>query len=69
MAQLSETPVEQRATAPDIDDVLNLPEVKERAQLFGMDARGTTPEEMGERMKADIARWSAIIAKAGIERQ
>ena len=26
MAQLSETPVEQRATAPDIDDVLNLPE-------------------------------------------
>jgi len=26
VAQLSETPVEQRATAPDIDDVLNLPE-------------------------------------------
>jgi len=52
-----------------VNDVLNLPEVKERAQLFGMDARGTTPEEMGERMKADIARWSAIIAKAGIERQ
>ncbi len=52
-----------------VNDVLNLPDVKERARLFGMDARGTTPEEMGERMKADIARWSTIIAKAGIERQ
>jgi tripartite-type tricarboxylate transporter receptor subunit TctC len=52
-----------------VNDVLNLPEIKERARLFGMDARGTTPEEMQERMKADIAKWSAVIAKAGIERQ
>jgi tripartite-type tricarboxylate transporter receptor subunit TctC len=52
-----------------VNDVLDLPEVKERARLFGMDARGTTPEEMQERMKADIAKWSAVIAKAGIERQ
>jgi len=51
-----------------VNDVLNLPEVKEKAMLNGMDARGTTPEEMQARMKADIAKWAAVIEKAGIER-
>ena len=52
-----------------VNDVLNLPEVKEKAMLNGMEARGTTPEEMQARMKADIAKWAAVIEKAGIERQ
>jgi tripartite-type tricarboxylate transporter receptor subunit TctC len=52
-----------------VNDVLNLPEVKEKAMLNGMDARGTTPEEMQARMKADIAKWASVIEKAGIERQ
>src|SRR5215472_13972039 len=52
-----------------VNDVLSLPEVKEKAMLNGMDARGTTPEEMQARMKADIAKWAAVIEKAGIERQ
>ena len=52
-----------------VNEVLDLPEVKERARLFGMDARGTSPEEMRERLKADIAKWTAVIEKAGIERQ
>jgi tripartite-type tricarboxylate transporter receptor subunit TctC len=37
--------------------------------LNGMEARGTTPQEMQARMKADIAKWAAVIEKAGIERQ
>jgi tripartite-type tricarboxylate transporter receptor subunit TctC len=37
--------------------------------LFGMEARGTTPEELQHRMQADIAKWAAVIEKAGIERQ
>lgn len=52
-----------------VNEVLDLPEVKEKARLFGMDARGTTPEEMRDRLKADIAKWTAVIEKAGIERQ
>src|SRR5579883_205071 len=52
-----------------VNDVLNLPEVKEKAMLNGMEARGTTPEEMQSRMEADIAKWTAVIEKAGIERQ
>jgi tripartite-type tricarboxylate transporter receptor subunit TctC len=52
-----------------VNDVLNLPEVKEKAMLNGMEARGTSPQEMQSRMKADIAKWTAVIEKAGIERQ
>jgi tripartite-type tricarboxylate transporter receptor subunit TctC len=52
-----------------VNDVLRLPEVQEKAMLFGMEARGTTPEELQDRMKADIAKWAAVIEKAGIERQ
>jgi tripartite-type tricarboxylate transporter receptor subunit TctC len=34
-----------------------------------MEARGTTPEEMRDRLKADIDKWAAVIEKAGLERQ
>ena len=34
-----------------------------------MDARGTTPEQMTARMKRDIAKWAALIEKAGLEKQ
>jgi tripartite-type tricarboxylate transporter receptor subunit TctC len=52
-----------------VNDVLNLPEVKEKAMLNGMEVRGSSPQEMQARMQADIAKWTAVIEKAGIERQ
>ena len=33
---------------------------------MGMAMRWSTPEDMTARMKADIAKWGAVIAKAGI---
>src|SRR5712691_6798657 len=53
----------------EINAVLRLPDVQEKALAFGLDARGTTPQEMQERMKQDIARWAAVIEKAGLEKQ
>jgi putative tricarboxylic transport membrane protein len=52
-----------------VNEVLQMPEVQEKARLFGMETRGTTPEEMQSRLKADIAKWAAVIEKAGLERQ
>jgi tripartite-type tricarboxylate transporter receptor subunit TctC len=52
-----------------VNEVLQMPEVQEKAKLFGMEARGTTPEEMHSRLKADIEKWAAVIEKAGLERQ
>jgi tripartite-type tricarboxylate transporter receptor subunit TctC len=49
--------------------VLALPEVKQRMQGLGVEARASTPEELRSRLQADIAKWGDVIAKSGIERQ
>ena len=53
----------------EINLALRLPDVQQKAQLFGLDARGTTPEEMGQRMRSDIAKWAEVIEKAGLAKQ
>jgi tripartite-type tricarboxylate transporter receptor subunit TctC len=45
------------------------PEVKQRLQGLGIDARAGTPEQLRERLVADIAKWRAVIEKANIPRQ
>jgi tripartite-type tricarboxylate transporter receptor subunit TctC len=52
-----------------INDVLPLPDVQEKSKSLGMDMHGSTPEEMTARIKADIAKWSAVIEKAGIPKR
>jgi tripartite-type tricarboxylate transporter receptor subunit TctC len=53
----------------EIREALKSPDIQAKALLFGLDARGTTPEEMQARMRADIEKWGAVIDKAGLERQ
>jgi tripartite-type tricarboxylate transporter receptor subunit TctC len=48
--------------------VLAMPDVKQRMQDLGIEARASTPEELRARLKSDIAKWGEVIAKAGIER-
>jgi tripartite-type tricarboxylate transporter receptor subunit TctC len=52
-----------------INDVLPDPAIQDRAKSLGMDMHGSTPAEMDKRMKDDIAKWSAVIEKAGIQKQ
>ena len=52
-----------------INDVLPLPDVQEKANKLGMEMRGSTPEQMTARLKADIAKWTAVIEKAGIPKR
>ena len=49
-----------------INEVLPSPDVQEKSKKLGMAMRGSTPEAMTERMKSDIAKWAAVIEKAGI---
>ena len=49
-----------------INKVLPSPDVQEKVSKLGMEMRGSTPEAMTERMKSDIAKWAAVIEKAGI---
>jgi tripartite-type tricarboxylate transporter receptor subunit TctC len=52
-----------------INAALPLPDVQEKARRLGMEMRPSTPDEMTARLKADIAKWSAVIEKAGIARR
>jgi tripartite-type tricarboxylate transporter receptor subunit TctC len=36
---------------------------------FGMEARGSTPEELSARIKTDVAKWAEVIEKAGIPKR
>jgi putative tricarboxylic transport membrane protein len=52
-----------------INDVLPDPDVQEKAKKLGMEMRGSTPEEMTARLRGDIAKWTAVIEKAGIPKR
>jgi tripartite-type tricarboxylate transporter receptor subunit TctC len=45
------------------------PDLQERSLRLGLEARSSSPEEMRERMSADIAKWRVVIEKAGIPKQ
>jgi tripartite-type tricarboxylate transporter receptor subunit TctC len=47
-------------------DVIPTPEVQDKAKQMGMAMHWSTPEDMTARLKADIAKWGAVIEKAGI---
>jgi tripartite-type tricarboxylate transporter receptor subunit TctC len=50
----------------EIRRALANPELQERMLKLGLDAHGSTPQEMHDRMARDIAKWREVIDKAGI---
>jgi tripartite-type tricarboxylate transporter receptor subunit TctC len=58
-----------RLLSTAVIEVLKNPDVQQKARQLGMEARGSTPEAMTERMQRDIAKWAALIEKAGLEKQ
>jgi len=64
-------------TSPDIikklnvalRDVLADPDLKKRALDLGIDAKGSTPEEIDARMRSDIDKWTKVIENAHIPKQ
>jgi tripartite-type tricarboxylate transporter receptor subunit TctC len=52
-----------------INAALSEPALQATAAKLGIDARGSTPDEMRDRMAGDIRKWAAVIERAGIEKQ
>jgi putative tricarboxylic transport membrane protein len=52
-----------------LHEVLADPTLKKRALDLGIDARASSPAELDARMRSDIAKWGAVIAKANIPKQ
>jgi tripartite-type tricarboxylate transporter receptor subunit TctC len=50
-------------------EVIPDPDLQRKAAQMGMAMRASTPDQMTARMKADIAKWAAVIDKAGIAKR
>ena len=51
----------------DLMKALAAPDVRERMAAIGLEPIGNTPEQFAAQIKADIARWGAVIRQAGIK--
>jgi tripartite-type tricarboxylate transporter receptor subunit TctC len=51
----------------EIIKAMKLPEVQERLATLGLDPVGNTPEQFGEQIRGDFAKWSKVVQAAGIQ--
>jgi tripartite-type tricarboxylate transporter receptor subunit TctC len=58
-----------QALSADINRALAAPDLQDKARRLGMQARGSTPGEMRDRLVSDVAKWRQVIDKAGIPKQ
>ena len=50
-------------------EVLADPSIQQRFAELGVEARSSTPDEIGQRLADDIAKWGKVIREAGIQQQ
>ena len=64
------TPPEVIRTLNDaLREVLDRPELKQRALELGIEAKASSPDEILGRLKDDIGKWADVIDRAGIAKQ
>jgi tripartite-type tricarboxylate transporter receptor subunit TctC len=51
----------------EVARVVHTPEVKERFAQMGLDPVGGSSEALGQRVRSDIAKWTAVARKANIK--
>jgi tripartite-type tricarboxylate transporter receptor subunit TctC len=52
-----------------VGEALKSPEVQRFSNDAGMDARGMSPDDLQNRIRSDVAKWSQVIEKAGIKKR
>jgi tripartite-type tricarboxylate transporter receptor subunit TctC len=52
-----------------LQNVLADPGLKKKLLELGIEARGSTPDQLAARLRTDMDKWRAVIDRAGIERQ
>jgi tripartite-type tricarboxylate transporter receptor subunit TctC len=51
----------------EVTKILAMPDVRERFLAQGVEPVGSTPEEFGEHIKAQMAKWSKVVRDAGVK--
>ncbi|MCI1193581.1 tripartite tricarboxylate transporter substrate binding protein [Calidifontimicrobium sp. SYSU G02091] len=59
-------PIVARLNA-EITSLIRTDEFRERFKTLGMEPIPTTPEELTQMMRAELARWAAVIKRAGVK--
>ncbi|MGH6672714.1 MAG: Bug family tripartite tricarboxylate transporter substrate binding protein [Xanthobacteraceae bacterium] len=52
-----------------INQALAAPGIQQKSRMLGIDARGSTPAQMHERMVQEVAKWRDVIEKAHIPKE
>lgn len=52
-----------------VNRALSDPQLQQKSRNLGIDATGSTPQQMHDRLAADAAKWRGVIEKAGIPQQ
>ena len=53
----------------EIARIVRLPDIRERLVGLGVEPVGNTPEQFGDYIRTEIAKWSKVVKAAGIEPQ
>ena len=53
----------------EVNEALRLPDVQAATAKLGMEARGSTVEELRERIADDVVKWAKVIEAAGIPKK
>jgi tripartite-type tricarboxylate transporter receptor subunit TctC len=49
----------------ELAKILRLPDIKERLKELGVEAGGGTPEQFGDFIKKEIAKWAKVVKESG----
>ena len=51
----------------EVAKILAMPDVRERFMAQGVEPLGSTPEQFGEHIRAQMAKWSKVVRDAGVK--
>jgi tripartite-type tricarboxylate transporter receptor subunit TctC len=51
----------------EIVRILHEPELKARLAAEGADAVGGTPEQFGQHVRSEVAKWSRVVKQIGLQ--
>jgi tripartite-type tricarboxylate transporter receptor subunit TctC len=51
----------------DVQEAVNSPEYKERMMALDMQPRVSSPQELADYLKSDLAKWARVVKEAGIK--
>ena len=53
----------------EINAIVAMPDVKQKLLDLGVEARGSTPQALGQLLVAEIDKWKQVVLRAKIEKQ